>query len=438
MVRKHLDSNMDTYLFKFKSYQTNNFNLKQLRNLNISCNFYVNNLIKSDILLHKDEILDMCKIKNLDIYLDKFLIWISNIWFLTITDRRYNRNFDNYVCLSAKIMEQLIGIQYRTKSKMFLLRKGIIECNYHFIKGHRCMGFRLAKKYRDLLKEGKLKFHVEKTRINTKKYSLDLSTEALRYLNEQLNNVTIDEKKAEKLIKMQEKDKSNTALDSYRFTVDAFVNKRHYQIRSKKCGRVFNHITNLPRFLRGTIKLYGKPLYNVDIKSCQPLLLTLLYNKKSKENIKYKSLVESGSFYQSICSYLKWKWNEKTKEDIKSITWKYAFGRNENKKKNKFIDDYFRDSFPELRQLIYEFKLKLFVKEERSHAKLPIFLQKMESSAIIDELVTLFSKLKIPILTIHDSFLCHKEDIEIVKQYTVQTFQKMFNLTPSIDVKSLT
>lgn len=62
------------------------------------------------------------------------------------------------------------------------------------------------------------------------------------------------------------------------------VNREHKNVKMDKSCRIHHSYTNLRKDLRKKATYDGEPLMEIDVKSCQPLLLSALYGDNKKEN----------------------------------------------------------------------------------------------------------------------------------------------------------
>lgn len=412
-------------------------------------------IIKDDLSSLKEDINLLFGVldTSYDQHIDKFYHFPSTIHLVTVSDKRSKKGYNCFVPLSGEAMRSVVGCHHYTKIRDFLITYGFIETTGSFIKGKKCMGFRLGQKYRDLLINKDIKFSKAKTHLNTKsdrfKYKekdIDANDTAKIYLEKQLKTVTFDENEAQQLIDVERLTNPDSFTNHGEMCLDFHLNAirfcNHYNKRSSKCGRVYNTITNLAKYLRPSIRLNKRKPICGDIKACQPLLLCLLYDKITDyyEYCDFKNLVQSGGFYENVINYIKNTFNiEYSKDKVKDILWKYVFGRIivMSCDDYKEINSYFSTNFPKLREKIINFKKRLSKDEIKPHAKLPIFLQKMESDAIIDHLVVFAAENNIPILTIHDSFLCLPEHAKIFENKTIEIFKELFDLIPKLEIDDL-
>ena len=170
-------------------------------------------------------------------------------------------------------------------------------------------------------------------------------------------------------------------------------------------GRLYSSISNLPYTSVPYIKLYMNDTCDIDIKNCQPLLLSKLLNncKGAKE---YKRDVENGIFYDRVAHDMG---IERLK--FKALSYKLIF---------------FNDK-PLLGGKVYESMIKLYgdviykINELKKDGKLSLTLQKMESEIIVDGI----GKLNIPKLLRHDQVICLKDNKKTIEQELIKQFNNI-------------
>ncbi len=373
-------------------------------------------------------------IKQVEKHINKFLYIFSSIYFITKTDKSITS--ESFLSLHSKKLEKVLTERQRIAILNYLISNGYLESDKYYILGKKSIGYRLGIKWRKLAILGELPFYKDsnsKIKMTVKYTSQDL------YIHNLLNTITLDKEKVK--IARQNILNSPEKLEQFDFIEDCFNDKAHFIKRGENGRRMFNLITSMPRYLRSAIIFPNKgkieqELFNCDIKSCQPLLLCTLYQEYTEEFFKYKNLVESGNFYKDVVEYLKLEYNEENKEKYKNLIWQWLFGRYTSKDAAVILK-YFADSFPILKSIITKIKSPVNGKNSRSHCQLAILLQKTESSIIIDDLISFAAERNIPMLPIHDSFLCHKENIDKLINKTKEIMMTRFSLVPNFNIQKL-
>lgn len=153
------------------------------------------------------------------------------------------------------------------------------------------------------------------------------------------------------------------------------------------------------------------------------------YNKinKSDNTIKYKTDSERGEIYDIVYGDLA---NGTNRKQIKHDFFKYVLFSKYipymvNEIQIKFIEQY-----PWIWNTIIYYK-------KNKHSNLAVKLQQLESNIVISNTAAnLIQEYDITLATIHDSIICKKEHISLVKNKLIKSM-KSYNLNPSLTIKSL-
>lgn len=182
------------------------------------------------------------------------------------------------------------------------------------------------------------------------------------------------------------------------YCIDAWDANRIYAITDRDTGRLFTNLTNFPKRLRQFVHIDGQPLWDVDVAACQPLMLSALYEgKHDAERTKYLDAVLSGKFYERLAAAASVKYDDrdKLKEDVFCYV---LYGSPHDHP----LWVAFRSLYPVLAE-------KISAMKEGGLSSLPVLMQKLEATAMIDGAAMACVTANIPIITIHDGFLCKKE-----------------------------
>lgn len=255
----------------------------------------------------------------------------------------------------------------------------------------------------------------------------------------------------------------------------------------ERSGRLHSTVTNLPRLLRYFLKhRTGSELFSIDIKNSQPFLLAYtstrlfwststsskdktiklmtidkeLHNKIMKEEkgkrkgvitminsheipsiqefeeLNYKSLVESGELYEYLQKKLNGLFITKrgvdrfgTRSQVKVEVLRFMFF-DPRKSVAEIYAPYrnFSEMFPVETQVMN--LLKIF-----NYKDLPILLQRIESELILRRIGNRLQH--VPFLTVHDSLIVRKQDVDQVVEIINQEYTEALNMTPRLDIKLL-
>lgn len=181
------------------------------------------------------------------------------------------------------------------------------------------------------------------------------------------------------------------------------VNMKNLWFKLSDEGRFYSSLSNLPAGSVPFIKLYGCSTCNIDIKNCQPLLLSSLLS-----NEKFSLDTQNGTFYDNVareygCS----------RDEFKVLSYKYIFFGSKTLKSGKLynaMEKLYSGLIDEINS----------IKEKECLAKK---LQQIESDIIVKKIgkVKMFKVLR------HDEVLVIKENADDIKRYLRKEFSK-YNL----------
>ena len=206
----------------------------------------------------------------------------------------------------------------------------------------------------------------------------------------------------------------------YKMQVDMLKRGIYSISRSPLNYRVYHNLCNLKKELLEFVKLDGQQLVNVDIANSQIAILVNVI----EGNLNYESgwqfpdveltdndqtfltLAKEGNLYEYIRDML----GLNTRKEAKKTTFSMLFAHYGRLS----IELYqFKQKFPGVFQYIDQFKrLNNRLNGENHRSTLPIFLQRVESCLIIDELWDQIPQ-GVPFLSIHDSFLTTEKNSQM-------------------------
>jgi len=166
-------------------------------------------------------------------------------------------------------------------------------------------------------------------------------------------------------------------------------------------GRFYNSLTNMSYTALPFMKLKRRKIKEIDVKNCQPLLLSYLI----KYDL-YKKDVEEGIFYEKLSNEMNVSRNE-----TKILTYKYLFF-NKNKIKSGKLYEAMNKLYPDLILKINE------LKDEYDLSKK---LQRLESDIFVNKI----SKLDFKMMLRHDCVFVYEEDYDIIKDIIKNEFKKL-------------
>ena len=170
-------------------------------------------------------------------------------------------------------------------------------------------------------------------------------------------------------------------------------------------GRFYSSISNISYTSIDFMKFNYQSPVDIDIKNCQPLLLSYLLGN-CKGSLEYKKDVESGIFYDKMANEL-----DMSRSKFKMLSYRFIFF----------------NSKPLLAGKVYSSMVKLYgdvilkINELNNDGRLSHKLQELESKVIVDGI----GKLNIPKLLRHDQVICLKEHKELVVNELLKEFKKL-------------
>jgi hypothetical protein len=402
--------------------------------------FYIPENIDFSLILNKNDYK----------HIDKFAYVISRIY----EERVINKTFSkyDYVPLKFQYLAYIIGKRKISYILDKLIEYRLVERDNKYIVGQKSIGYRLTKKYFDCkfikheVKEVRLINKLIKRKDINIKDNIKLKPQ--EHLYNCLKQVNIDYKSAlNDINRIKNKEKKN----SDRISIDKIKNKDWFYVIDKISNRNHSNISNLSTDIRKHLKYKNKNLYNIDIKNSQPYIFSILIkryiNKLIKENISYESTLYINILEQEYKQYLELTSSGKFYEYIIEEFNKNGYNITNRK---KFKKSFFGKIFFSSEKYIYE-ERKLFSKifpcishvisyyKQTDYRNLPIQLQKMESTLIIERVIGRLIEInpEIFVLTIHDSVITTEENVELVQTIIEEEFLKELGTKPGVNIELL-
>jgi hypothetical protein len=380
-------------------------------------------------------------------YSDKYYYILSQIYFRRVFDKRIEN--DSFVCLSGKILHNILGGDYK-RYLQFLLVNGVIETDNQYIIGQKSKGYRLTEKYRHRKFEQVQitdKNIIENVTMFRAEQENKIKLNQHRYIYDCLQQIKIDTEGARNYI--EQNIYNNEEYSSYNISVDLIESKSFFFTVDNTAGRVHNNITNLSRNLRPFLKYNNERLVEIDIANSQPFLFNILINdydtysndcligvydtnsilsygtSKKTDILIYRDSTSSGKFYEYLMD------NLEIYEDrslFKVRFFKKVFYSKENLYYISEERKRFTELFPNVSQIISYYK-------KDDYRNLAISLQRAEAEIMINKVIPKLAELGIYALTIHDSILTTPDNTETVKGIILKEFQNQYGLVPTIKTK---
>lgn len=358
---------------------------------------------------------------------NKDLDRLHYILHLIYEQRILYKNPQEYIPLKAIYLRNIIIRNYNDYIKV-LIDKGIIECDGHYVKNEKSLGYRLCEPYAKVRhKEINMRTNCVQKNVDRWQIKRLPATDIHIYLYGLLRQVDINYDEALSYVDSLEADEYNSA----KISIDKFKNKDFF-LYSDDYGRVHTNVTNLKSTLRKYLIYDKQKLVNVDIVNSQPLLLipTLFPTSSIRctfsiyfENIEmdlfhYKSLVEKGKLYD----YLMEKAGEKDRSAFKEKFFRETFF---GKKTSKL----FCRLFPTVAEQLLKVK-------EKDYRRLAWMMQRTESKLMISNICrrVMEEHRDAFMATIHDSILTTEENVSKIRRIMSEEFAKI-GLSPTIRIE---
>lgn len=312
---------------------------------------------------------------------------------------------------------KLKGKRYTYSYFINLLKENeLIEVNDKYSAGKFSKSYRVSL---DIFKEGYKLFLLNTSKILEDRKSREFWIKKYPHLTNKINDIYdtnvqmteyitwLDENKGKEL-KQKYNDKNKivtkilTSENIVKYTFEAMkVNLKNIWIKQSNEGRLYSSITNLSSTATPFLVLNNKPIEEIDVKNCQPLLLSNILT-----NDKYSEDVQNGTFYDNVAEAM-----NITRTEAKLRLYKHVFFNDNTLASGKLFDAL---------NLIYGDDLIKQINNIKKNTKLSTTLQKIESDIFI-KATNNYSNF----ITKHDAILAPKEDIDKFKNILIEEFNKI-------------
>jgi hypothetical protein len=208
-----------------------------------------------------------------------------------------------------------------------------------------------------------------------------------------------------------------------------------YFKRNGTNNRLDTNLTSLPKFLRQFIKS-EQELYSIDVKNSQPFFLFCLLSSdpsiEKNELNQYRDLVISSNNDNGLYEFLIEKYYSEykrtvTRPKMKIILFKIFYSEN---KIFRAYKGFFEKCFPTIYKWIEANKIN-------NHKEFASLLQGIESDCILDKIMPKLLEKNIIPYTIHDSFVCHENEVQSVVDTIKHVCMEMFGYSPNLHIDCL-
>jgi hypothetical protein len=200
-----------------------------------------------------------------------------------------------------------------------------------------------------------------------------------------------------------------------------------------RTGRMYHSLTRTPRAVRATLTIAGEKAVEVDLANSQPYFMASLFLGQPD----LAEAVSNGSFYERINTCMERPWdctNPEQRTELKKTCLtviyskpcdraKWSSGPNS---KPLRIETAMEKAFPGLPLWISEYA-RIY-----GPTALAIRMQRLESQVFIDCVLPQLQQFGIPVVPIHDSFLCRESDAGAVEAHLERALFEGTRLRPKI------
>ena len=209
-------------------------------------------------------------------------------------------------------------------------------------------------------------------------------------------------------------------------------------------NRAYSNATDFPRDLRCYNYLSGRkgePLWELDIKNSQPLLMSILAMQWHEEQglsipkdlLEYKTLCENGKFYKTFRLKLR-RAGIKTEETFKTDVFARIFFNKESNKRVFAFRKKFDELYPSVGACITA------IKNERdnddAYKELSKRLTEIESEIMLEKVSMKLVELGVEFFPLHDAIYTVEEFTETAKKVIEEEF-KGYGIIPGVEAKKV-
>jgi len=208
-------------------------------------------------------------------YLLHRIIW-SNV--------QKKQNLDGFVPLKFQYLREVIPDRILKSLKDALIDSGMIECDNHYIEGHKSHGYKLGRQScNDRIVEIQITEQATENKIIKLRRAKDrrIRLDVHCWLRSNFKELDIDLPLA--LAKLS----GHHAFETVKIPAEEIAAK-NVSVSVCRYGRFHTPLTRLSRQVRCFLNVDGEPLINLDIRNSQPLFLALLMmNYRKRDNKKF-------------------------------------------------------------------------------------------------------------------------------------------------------
>jgi hypothetical protein len=198
----------------------------------------------------------------------------------------HRRARDTFTPLKMQYLRNTLGANGKAEAvRDALLSAGVVECDGHYVKGSKALGYRLHPDWRTTFR----KHTIEDKTLNKaiRRHAQEYQTEGMVpvhfHLRDWLHRVQIDHQGATNTLETGDDDYVPKLLSVQMIRDQAFW------FRHDKYGRCHTNLTSLSRQFRPYLSVQGRALVTIDIRNSQPFFLNLVLDNYKSNNKELKS-----------------------------------------------------------------------------------------------------------------------------------------------------
>ncbi len=345
-----------------------------------------------------------------------------------MTDYDDEHQQGGWISIHSKVLQSEVGRHYRAVIDE-LVTMGIVESQGSWQQGHRANGYRLTEKFRDGEHEVSEQSRgvPAKTRIRID----DTDTTALN-LVAMFDKVMIPE---------------GVQAEGWNGSALARIRRGQFFATRGSYGRLFTSFSNLSKAIRKELHTVdGERLVEVDVASCQPLLLWRLalnrsgHSRTETFSPQYRTLCESGQLYDYLLELCQTESHKQSVPDrLDEVNWP----RDKGELKEAFLSMLFTRVGPMRRSPVYKLFKKAFpdmarylvASKKKNYRQTSWDCQLLESQLIVDGACTsvLASYPEAVLLTVHDAVLVQKKFVGVVESAILNEFRSI-GVSPTLKI----
>ena len=389
------------------------------------------------------------------ILIDKMLFVISEIFRVQLNNIWDDINDDGMAHLQAKYLKANLsrsgGVTYKEViDKLLAIDLIIVNKSYrrlHYSKGYAIKDFQYNLSFHQV----PLEVWTPKPRVNSIE-TTPTGEKIIDQIRTNIEEITVDRKYIDLV--------NTTQINLYSiwqilYNVESTIKQtskslehniglRDIYITSDDFGRVHHNITSIGKKYRPAFKILGEDIYSADMSGSQlffAIKKLVAYSKMkagSKDwNVVCQKLpdvpifienVLSGKFYNSIGKHL-----DLTEEELKANkiqTLMPIFSKKDPKRKTKYLKA--------LEAVYPTFLSCMNTLKKDDYSEAAKYLQRQESSVMINTVCETLMKKGIWFVPIHDCILTQKENIQLVQEVIAESCEKYNGFRPHVKVSNWT